>query len=282
MTYLEKMRKIYGAEEWTFPVPPELSGLTNRPDLGVEYRKEYPEVKFSESALCDGNILIQDCTPRFPEKLNVSANEKISLLLNCPESRVTFQIIDALAATKTLAELVGQVNTSQTLVLYPGNGALSVLNYLINFEEAFSEGIKVPVTRCFLGKGKYKILVDLPQNLPRNFEEILVIDDVVASGQTVRELACALSRRYGMLPKMRLACWLILSTAEFRPYYDEVFTSWIIKGNYTSRPPINSLSCLLESQEKYDQVKVNYVSKYLKDPDILKQLQRIINISKEE
>jgi len=255
MTYQEKFRKIFDAEEWSFSVPPQLSGLTPRPDLGVEYKKEFPMVTFEKFVVADGNILIQDITPNLGKSGSEQITKALQERLNNPNSPVTFQVADAFLATEELVRLIGPIDARRTLIIYPGNGAKTVKDYLQKSGVDTFQGLVVPTQRISLGKGRFEISIGLPLSLPEKPEEILVIDDVVASGQTCRELACVLARRYGYLPKMKLACWLMLSSAELSYYYDNVFSYTVVKPNYVQRPPINSLSCLLSPDSKYDRIK---------------------------
>jgi len=280
MTYQEKLRKIFDAEEWAFSVPPQLSGLTPRPDLGVEYKAKFPMVTFGKFVLADGNILIQDSTPNFDRPESEQIAKTLQERLNNQSSPVTFQVVNAYSATEELARLIGPIDIDRTLIIYPGNGAKTVKDYMQELGLDIAKGITVPARRVSLGKGKFEISIDFPLSLPEKPKEVLVIDDVVASGQTCRELACALMRRYGTLPKMKLASWVMLSSAEFSSYYDNVFSSIVVKPNYVQRPPINSLSCLLSPESKYDRIKQQYSARYLRNSVSLDELEKLVKEEK--
>lgn len=246
----------------------------------MEFKKSFPKINFGGFYVADGNIIIQDCTP----ETDISENERIDYLiktwLNSEESLVTFQLVDALKATEKLLKLLARKRKENTLVLFPGNGALSVKKYLSTLGSEFANGVYIPVSRTMIDKGKFKVLVDLP-DLPKNFSKILLIDDVVASGQTAATVVSTLSRRIGILPPIDLACWLILDSRDpyypaGLPYFRSVFTSLVIRGNNVSKPPINSLSCLIDQTGRYDIVKRKYVEKYFKDTQVSNKLLNLI------
>lgn len=276
MTYQEKGKTIYNSEEWSFPIPAQMSGLAERLDFAVAFKELYPEIKFGRFYLSDGNILIQDCSPNVPASDNDRLNQEINQTLNT-ESKVTFQIVDGLEATQELLRLLKPDKLKNTLVVYPGNGALAVKKYLTSLAPDIFEGVYVPTYREMINKGKFNISVDLPDELPHNFSRILVVDDVVASGQTARAIACALARKLGNLPPVNLACWLMLDKQDQYypaglPYYQSVYSAYILKGNGVSRPPINSLSCLLSDEGKYETVKKAYLDRYLGSGQTLEKI----------
>jgi hypoxanthine phosphoribosyltransferase len=179
--------------------------------------------------------------------------------------------------TQELSKLIGKIDPLKTLVVFPGNGAKIVKDYTVNLNLDIARGIEIPTKRVETRNGQFKIAFELPDSLSPRPEEILVVDDVVASGQTCRELACALARKYGILPKMKIACWLMLSNSQFLPYYEQVYSSMIVKpSSIVSRPPINSLSCLLSSEDKYNEAKRQYFSKYFKNSISFEQLKQLV------
>lgn len=271
MTYLEKGKQVYTSEEWLFPVPASFSDLAERPDLAVEFRQKFPKISFDKFVLADGNILIQDSTSSLGPKENKKVNDLIRKELNTDKSLVTFQIVDGLTATQNLATIFPQKEWDNTLILFPGNGALSVREYLRIVKPELSRGLFIPVQRKMVGKGKFTISVNLPDQLPQGFSDILLIDDVVASGQTAETVAGSLARKLGILPPINLASWVTLENRNSSypvglPYFRSVFTSFIVKGNGVLRPPINSLSCLIGGAKRYDKI----------DENMLDRIKRII------
>lgn len=115
----------------------------------------------------------------------------------------------------------------------------------------------------------------------KSFSDILVIDDVVASGQTAEAVACALAKKLGPLPPLELACWLMLDNRDSYypaglPYFRRAYSSLIVKGNNVAKPPVNSLSCLLDDSGRYDGIKRSYVQRYLQNEEKLAKLKSII------
>ncbi|MBM3209695.1 hypothetical protein FJZ40_05425 [Candidatus Shapirobacteria bacterium] len=269
MSYQEKGIKVFEPEKWPFPVSPVFSDLTERPDLAVEFTKKFPKISFAKFAIADGNILIQDCTPGLNREESDKVNASIKSKLNTEGSVVTFQVVDGLTATGDMVKALPPKRQDGTLILFPGNGALAVKEYLQVVKPELAEGLVVPVQRTAMGKGKFKITVEIPKELPEKVSNILVIDDVVASGQTAGAVTCALVKEFGVLPPIRLACWLMLAAGRDPyyptglPYFNSVSTAYIIKGNGVSRPPTNSLSCLLDQTGRYDRTKQEYINRYL-------------------
>lgn len=262
-------------------MPSYLSDLTERPDLGKIFKKDFPGISFGKFVVADGNIIIQDCTPRLAPKDNLEATKSIRETLNQEDSMVTFQIVDGLSATQQLVGIIPKSTYENALIIFPGNGALSVREYLKITKPELTEGITVPARRTMIDKGKFEVWVDLPDNLPEGFSKILIIDDVVASGKTVNTLLLALARRIGILPPVNLACWLILAARDqdYRTGFssiENVYASLVVKGNGVPNPPINSSSCLLDETGRYDTVKENYIKRYFQGDDILKRLRKIV------
>lgn len=277
-----KGRKIYNPTEWDFPVGPEFTDLAERPDLTPILKSRFPNLYPRRVAIVDGNIIIQDCTPNLDVQETNKINDAIRKLLNS-DSLATFQVVDGRKATQDLVKALSRRKLDKTLILYPGNGALSVRNYIAQVKPDFPEGVPIPVQRVKIGKGDFKVNVDLPKNLPYDydFSDILIVDDVVATGQTAMAIVYALARRIGIMPKLYLASWLVLDNRD--PYYpnrlsnfQSVYASLAVRGSIFPNPPINSLSCLLDETGRYDWVKQDYAAKYIKNPEILKTLKKIV------
>jgi len=230
----------------------------------------------------DGNIIIQDTTTNLNPDANETVNNEIRKLMNS-DSFATFQVVDGLKETQDLVRALSRKKLNKTLILYPGNGALSVRNYIAQVKPDFPEGIPIPVQRVKLGKGDFKVNVDLPKNLPDDydFSDILIIDDVIATGQTVMAVIYALARRIGIMPKVYLASWLVLDNRDpYYPnrlsYFQSVYASIAVRGSIFPNPPINSLSCLLDETGRYDRAKQEYTTKYIPNPEILPKLKKLV------
>jgi hypothetical protein len=245
--------------------------------LKPSFENSFPNFTFENFAVVDGNVLIQDCLPEIPESKAQATNNKINQLLNSKESKVTFQLVDGNTMTSQLLELIERIDLNKHLILFPGNGAMAVKKYLESVKPDFSTGINFPVSRVSLGKGRYQIDVRLPRILPSGFSKILIIDDVIASGLTMKAVISALSKKLGVLPPTSIATWMMLSVADIPDnYYQAGYAVWGLKGNACSRPPINSLSCFLDETEKYKLVQLEYGKKFFIDQKTLDQIRAII------
>lgn len=248
----------------------------------MEFRRRFPKIKFGKFYVADGNVLIQDCSPG----VNIQDNERINSLineqLNSEGSLATFQIVDANEASKKLLQLLSRKRNKNSLVLFPGNGALSVKKYLSALDSEYANGVYIPVSRTMIDKGKFEVYVKIP-DLPKGFSEILLIDDVVASGQTSTAIVKELAKKTGTLPPIDLACWLTLDNRDpyysaGLPYFRSVFASLVVKGNNVSKPAINSLSCLLDQTGRYDRVKQEYTRRYLPNGEkIIEDIRNLVN-----
>ncbi|MBI3069938.1 MAG: phosphoribosyltransferase, partial [Candidatus Levybacteria bacterium] len=107
----------------------------------------------------------------------------------------------------------------------------------------------------------------------------VIIDDVVASGQTSQRVAFLLKTRLG-IKKVIMATWLFAypSSPENKKVpsgiegVDQTFASIVLKGNYLLRPPINSLSCFIRNEGKYEQVKNDFIQRYITDQQLFQDI----------
>lgn len=260
-----------------FPVPPELSGLTYRSDLTKLFnvRKSLEKgAAFTTGGvyLADGNVLIQDCLPGRSEGDNNRLAQTICKLLNRSDSATTFQLLSASDLNYELiyylASLILGRQTANVLV-FPGTGAKSVYNYLggVRFGQCYN---------CiFLENPRNVKPEELPDIDPQ--KRVVIIDDVVASGDTVNQVARALLRKYGIIRDLRVATWLLEDKAKIMNGINQVFASIVVKGNYCSRPPVNSLSCLLSAEGSYETVKTGYTRKYFNGTSPLDSLKQLLD-----
>lgn len=259
-----------------FPVPPELSGLTYRTDLTEKFRAR----KLAEQSrtfttggtyLADGNVLIQDCLPEQGDEENSRLTQTICKLLNRPDSATTFQLLSATDLNYGLINYLAPLflgSQTANVFVFPGSGAKSVYSYLggVRFGQRYD---------CvFLESPRYVEPEELPDIDPR--KRIVIIDDVVASGNTVNQVARALLCKYGTIRDLQVVAWLLEDKAEIMQGINQVFASIVVKGNYCSRPPINSLSCLLSSDGSYEPVKADYSRKYFNGTTALDDLKQLL------
>lgn len=132
--------------------------------------------------------------------------------------------------------------------------------------------------------GKFDVRVDISL-LASDFDSdcFLIVDDVVASGQTATTIAEGFQK---LKPGVRcfMASWLFAKptrkqnkkSASGLDGFEKTFCALALKGNYVSRPPINSLSCFLRKDQKGQDIKSAYFQKYVFDPEgFQEQLEKI-------
>lgn len=271
---------VFDAKELPFfTVAPQFSELGENFPVGKEFGEKYPDISFAKSCLADGAILIQDIgsqiTGQDSTKQRKILNQKVEKLNIA--SNITLQVVDGFDLTQNLLETLLRENVLQddTLIVIPGNGAKVVSDY-INQQSS----ILVPERTIFLKtkrikqKDGFNVSVDFSPLSDRQVKNILIIDDVVSTGQTASTIAKGIKERF---PQSRclLAAWLFVSpsvrenqkTGSGVSEIDKTYTSIILKGNYVGKPPINSLSCFIRSGTKYDEVKENFMQKYIRNPE---------------
>ncbi|MFH1833292.1 MAG: phosphoribosyltransferase [Candidatus Levyibacteriota bacterium] len=195
------------------------------------------------------------------------------------------QVVDGAVLSRTLIDLCmkdEELKSKKPLLVFPGEGARVVGKYLKKMKPKLTANNEVflPTRRTMVKSGVFNLSVDyssLPNTLDTN--TVLIIDDVVATGQTAEEVASTLKMRF---PGIRciLASWLFVwpSTNENKKSpsgvngIDKIITSIILKGNYTARPPINSISCFMRNEQRYRDVKKNFTDKYIGDKNAFQEI----------
>lgn len=193
-------------------------------------------------------------------------------------SKITLQVVDGAVLSRTLIDLCmkdEELKSAKPLLVFPGEGAKTIGRYLKEMDPKFTtnEEVFLPTLRTLIKPGVFNLSVDY-SNLPNTLDTdtVLIIDDVVATGQTAEEVALTLKMRF---PGIRciLASWLFVwpSKKENKQSpsgvnnIDETIASIILKGNYTARPPINSISCFIRTGGKYDCIKNDFMQKHIND-----------------
>lgn len=267
------MEKDYS---WTYLKPsPEFSDIGENVSVAEKFRINWPAVIFNKACLADGAVLIQDIPSL--AKLTESAKRLNEI------SNITLHVVDGLSLTQDMLNLINKLGVlnADPFIIYPGNGATSVRKFLalIDDKRFLINSVYLPTQRTMMRKGEFQLDVDyssLPQGI--DTETVLIIDDVVASGQTAQTIAFEIKTRF---PEARcvLAAWLFLiptkpenkKSASGIAGIDQTIASIVLKGNIVSRPPINSLSCFKRSGNKYDEMKTKFIKKYISDPKAFKE-----------
>ena len=266
---------IFDSSEVPFLRPsPELSDLGDNVSVAEKFKTNWPAIKFSRACLVDGSILIQDIAP---DSTLTQATKKLN-----ETSSITMQVVDGISLTKdmvTLIEKSGVLNTNP-LIIYPGNGSQSVKNFIASIDKRFIiNTVDLPTQRTMIRNGEFDLSVNyspLPQSI--NTGTVVIIDDVVASGQTAQTIASEIKMRFTDA-RCILATWLF--TIPTKPEnkkspsgvmgIDQTLASMVLKGNLTSRPPINSLSCFMRNENKYEEMKTNFLDRYILDQQVFKK-----------
>ena len=211
------------------------------------------------------NILILDIT--YPDWFK---KELISL-----PSQQKFIFVETDKLSKALTEMIKKEvlfcqndNCRNTLLVFPGNGACFVKDSLPNeIVEKFSQ------TSVFAKRGWYDTknpLVVVGEIMPQHLlmldvEKILVIDDVISSGSTMRKLY---NRNHYKFPRADwfAATWLMQYPRTKTPSgikgFRKIITMILVEGKQGQRVPINSLSTLLQDSE----IAENYAVAHFKKP----------------
>lgn len=269
---------IFHADEVPFLKPaPEYSDLGENISVAERFKNSWPAIAFSKVCLVDGAVLIQDVTP---DATLTQATKRLNEI-----SSITLQVVDGLSLTKdmvTLIEKSGVLNTNP-LIIYPGNGAQSVKNFIASFDKRLTVNtVSLPTQRTMIKNGKFDLVVDyspLPQNI--NTDTVLIVDDVVASGQTAQTIASEIKTRF-MGVRCILTTWLFIIPTKLENKksssgvmgIDQALASIVLKGNLTSRPSINSLSCFMRNENQYEEMKENFIKKYIADQESFKKFIR--------
>lgn len=279
-----------------FSVAPELSDLGENLSVAQDFTQQYPKIFFDKACLVDGAVLIQDINAR--SCLN-SAKKPKELARQAQElnkfSKITLQVVNGLELTQSLLKFFSnpknRISLEDALIVFPGNGAQVVSDYMRTLLPQFNprNAVYLPTERTMIKPGNFNLNIDC-STLPKNTvsRTAVIIDDVVASGQTGQRVAFLLKSRFG-IKKVLMATWLFAypSSPENKEAssgiegVDQTFTSIVLKGNYMTRPPINSLSCFFRDEQKYQNMKESYLLKYVKNPtEFLMTLERMKKLAR--
>lgn len=271
-----------------FRVRPDLSDLGISPKLEAKLQQDFPQLRFNRGCIVDGAVLIADVlafTPDFNADLG-TAVYNLATELNTT-SAITLQVVDGALVNDFLLRnlILPTFRATKPTIIFPGEGARIVSEYMKRQEPAIYDmydmerAIYLPCERTMLAKGKFDLVVDysaLPENLKT--QAVVIIDDVIASGQTMQTIAQEVRSRY---PNTNIiaASWFLVEPTQKEipsgiPGVDLTIASFVLRGNYTARPPINSLSCFIRDREKpkYMQVKTAFVEKYIDAKDRFQRL----------
>lgn len=273
-----------------FRVPPDLSDLGRSSTMEQELQQRYPNLIFRLGCIVDGAVLISDLLA-FTQTFDFETGDTLFNLareLNIT-SNITLQVVDGALANDFLLGTLCKpaLRTAKPLFVFPGEGAMIVNEYVRRQEPAvydlydIDNAVYLPCERRMLRKGKFDIEVDyspLPKNL--NTRTVVIIDDVIATGQTIQTITEEIRKRYGEVNIVALSWFFLEPTVkENRESPSGIkgvnltITNFALRGNYLARPPINSLSCFLrEDVERYETVKQSFIERYIEDKEKFKRI----------
>ncbi|CAN5188809.1 hypothetical protein BH09PAT1_BH09PAT1_7630 [soil metagenome] len=258
-----------GAETPFFSVSPELSGLADNYYVADYFTSRYDKLKFSRACLVDGGIIIQNIPSQQPDRF-LDAAQQLNLA-----SSITMQVVDTRNVTRDIFSLLEESSriSPETLLVFPGNGSQDILRLMgeADIELPLVDTVNLKTERTMIRNGDFSLSVDYTPLPDKKYKNAVIIDDVVASGQTAQEIAYDLRSYYPGI-SVDVATWLMLPPSNSLnktipsgiANVDRTFAGIVVKGNYVSRPPINSLSMFLDDSEMSLKEAI-YRNKYIKD-----------------
>jgi len=287
-----------------------LTKLMRRPmERTAAVREKYPKIVASDFMSADGITVIVDTGSMARDR---KAVRKLQLMNRQGASKAVIHLVNGPDLTKKMLGLVranmGAFRGRRVLVVYPGEAAKIVKGYVDRMlagskneemKRVFSNTCPVRAKRI-VRKGKPTVEVDVvPLERLGRADVVLVVDDVVSSGQTAGNL-CRNSIGYAYetvdatelhlrarseihrlaanatWPDWYLATWVmaepVLKGKESENSglagikgYEKVFAAGIIKPTAGQIPAINSLSTLLRGDQKGRVVRQSFVEKAVND-----------------
>ncbi len=195
---------------------------------------------------------------------------------------------DSLDVGKPMFEVIKSKlngNSKTKALIFPGEGGKAVYEENALAEIGEAEKFFVPTKRNFSGSSAWSTsvsvflpdqLVDALQN--GSIESILIIDDVIASGGTVRTLRQAIKNQTKNELDFTAIAWFGKNQSVEGFQSIETMQQYVGAPFFNERmtPPFNSLSTWLRDNEKSRAVLDAYTQKYVRYPyGFKKQLERI-------
>ncbi len=162
-------------------------------------------------------------------------------------------VLDAECMTRIMLEASfwQHMDPWQTLLIMPGNGA-SIVKSFIQKASPFwfwqwPWKISLPAKRIWMpGENPIAEVAKINSGVMVGIKQVVVIDDVVSSGETIRKLYKT-NEMFVPGARWSVATWAIQESANIKGYGD----AWahITVGSKARKSPINSLSTLVDCPE---------------------------------
>lgn len=223
--------------------------------------QKYPAFQYKRSLTTDGRIILLD------EALSNRAQEELRSLETNDGHELLF-LEDKGLASETEEILSDMVQPGlMTLFVFPGNGSnyprkLSRICQESNSTEVFAKRFWRPGTDPVVMAGT--ILPDI--FLITNVEMVVVVDDVISSGQTLKKI------RENNAWRFTRAIWIGVSWVAQTPQarvksgvngYEQIATACVVSKVSGARVPINSISTLRRNRK----IALSYASRHFRRPD---------------
>jgi hypothetical protein len=226
----------------------------------MESLKRFKQLSFSKYLYIDGRIILIDVP------LELCVKEEMRYLKTVDGKDLVFLETEQLAKDleRFLEEIIGK--EKDVLFVFPGNGA----NYPKSISKICQEatGVGVYAKRIWTpGSDPFAVAGSIMPEVFLNLfvQTIVVVDDVISSGQTMYKLHRGNGWRFPRA-KWIAATWVAqipqMKAASGVNGYDRSVIACMVEGPNKRRVPINSLSTLREQPAMAE----NYAKRHFLDP----------------
>lgn len=225
--------------------------------------QSYPAFSYAQSLATDGRIILID------EPLQSEARIEMEKLETADGHGLVF-FEDTWLTTQLEEVLKGVIKDDQTLLVFPGNGS----NYprrLSQFCREFPSATSVEAKRFWIPGEDPVVTAGLifPNIfMITNVKTIVIVDDVISSGLTMRKLYQNNAWRFPAAKWTGVSWMAQVPSMKARSGvngYEHIATGCVVgKTNGGGKVPINSLSTLRENSE----IALSYASRHFKNPSV--------------
>jgi len=216
------------------------------------------KLTFSKEIITNGRIILVD------EPLSTKTRLGLEKLTTIDEKELIF--LDGSQLAIDLEEIIKEIvkNERNILFVFPGNGS----NYPRKLSQIYTDYSYVGVKAKRIWQPGTDPVVFVDIIMPEMFlitdvKTIIVVDDVISSGLTLRKLYQKNSWRFTQA-KWIGTSWLCQNLQNGIKGYDHLETACIVKKTSLGKVPINSLSTLRNNLE----IATSYARRHLKEPEL--------------